>query len=118
MTELVVILSTGKGTWTEVAKLIASEDWNKIFIITNQFGNETFNKKPNMKFIVINPNDTLINLIDNIKQGLDGKISGTEVALNMVSGTGKEHMAALSALLKLGVGIRLVSYIDDSIKEL
>jgi len=36
----------------------------------------------------------------------------------MTSGSGKEHMALLSALLKLGLGIRLVSFTNNGIKEL
>ena len=68
MPTLIASLSTGKGTWTEVAKLITSQDWDKIFLITNQFGSENFNKKPNMEFIVIKPNDPIAILIEKIKQ--------------------------------------------------
>jgi hypothetical protein len=49
---------------------------------------------------------------------LKDKIKGTEVALNLVSGTGKEHMAILAALLKLGVGIRLVALTKEGFKEI
>ena len=34
MTELVACLTTGKGSWTEVAKLIAGENWEKVYLIT------------------------------------------------------------------------------------
>ena len=118
MTELVALISTGKGTWTGVAKLIKNQDWDKIFLITNEFGSNTFNKKENMEFIVINPNESIELLIDKIQKELKEKIQGTEIALNLTSGTGKEHMAVLSALLKLGFGIRLVTYTINGIKEL
>ena len=71
-----------------------------------------------LKSLLINANDELPVLIEKIRKGMSGKISGTDVAFNMVSGSGKEHMAVLSALLKLGVGIRLVSYVNDSLKEI
>ena len=118
MTDLVVLLSTGKGTWTEVAKLINNGEWDNIFLVTNEFGQKTFNKKENMKFIVVNPNLSIELFIEKIKTKLKDKIQGTEVALNLSSGTGKEHMALLSALLKLGLGIRLVSFINNGIKEI
>ena len=52
------------------------------------------------------------------KKSLDGKIYDLDVALNMVSGTGKEHMAILSALLKLGLGIRLMAVTKNGVVEL
>lgn len=118
MTELVTLLSTGKGTWTDVIKLMGNTEWTKIYIITNDFGKSTFNKRDNMEFVVINPDESVELLIDNIKTNLKDKIKGTEVALNLVSGSGKEHMAILSALLKLGLGIRLVTQTANGLKEL
>ena len=118
MTELVALLSTGKGTWTEVVKLISSQDWDKIFIITNDFGKDTFQKKENMEFIIINSNQHIELIIEKIVTQLKDKITGTEVALNFISGTGKEHMAVLSAMLKLGLGIRLVVHTVNGLKEI
>ncbi len=118
MTELVALLSTGKGTWTDVVKLISSQDWEKIYLITNEFGKDTFQKKDNMEFIVINSNQSIELIIDKIVTQLKEKIKGTEVALNFISGTGKEHMAVLSAMLKLGLGIRLVVHTVNELKEI
>jgi len=42
MTELVACLSTGKGTWGHVSRLIADGTWEKIILITNDFGKENF----------------------------------------------------------------------------
>ena len=36
----------------------------------------------------------------------------------MVSGTGKEHMCVLAALLKLGVGVRLVALTKEGVQQL
>ena len=46
------------------------------------------------------------------------KIKDSEVAVNFVSGTGKEHMALLSALLKLGIGIRLLALTKEGVTEI
>lgn len=117
MTELITILSTGKGTWTDAIRLMNSYDWEKIFVITNQFGKDTFKARDNMEIIVVNFDDSIENLIHSFKNQLKEKITGTEVAINFISGNGKEHMALLSAVLKLGLGIRLVVF-DKEIKEL
>jgi len=55
---------------------------------------------------------------DSVIAGLKGKIKGTEVAINLVSGIGKEHMAIISAVLKLGVGVRFMAITAEGIKEL
>ncbi|MEK6816338.1 MAG: hypothetical protein AABY09_01890, partial [Nanoarchaeota archaeon] len=67
-------------------------------------------------FIVINsfssPNDIKNTIVSQLK----GKLS-LDVGVNMTSGTGNEHMALLSALLEVGVGIRLVVPGEISVRE-
>ena len=118
MTELIAVLSTGKGTWTEVVKIMNSVEWDHIFIITDEFGSQNFKKKDNTDFVVINPNQSIELVIDHIITQLKGKVDGTEVALNLASGSGKEHMAVLSALLRLGLGIRLITVSANGVKEI
>ena len=118
MTTLVACLSTGKGTWGHVARLVADGDWEKVILITNEFGRENFKiEKKDVELIAVNSMKFLPELVEDIKKEIDGKIKGTEVALNLVSGSGKEHMAVLSALLKLGLGIRLIALTKEGIKE-
>lgn len=116
MTDLIACLSTGKGTWGHIARLVQDENWTKIFLITNEFGKENFNTEKKAEFIVVNQAMPLKDLRDDIYQKLGNKLD-SEVALNLISGTGKEHMAILSALLKLGVGIRLIAITKDGIEE-
>ncbi len=118
MTELIACLSTGKGTWGHVNRLIQDQEWDKILLITNEFGKENFTTEKEVKFIIIQQSQGLIELRDQIEKNLKEHIKGTEVAVNFVSGTGKEHLALISALLRLGVGIRLTALTKDGIKEL
>lgn len=118
MTELVACLSTGKGTWLSVSKLIDSHDWDKIFLVANDFAIQKFQAKKGVDYIAIDPNKSSKELVEAIKKQFDGRIQGAQVALNLESGSGKEHMALLSALLKLGVGIRLVSASTGELEEL
>lgn len=118
MTELIACLSTGKGTWGHVNRLITDQKWSKVFLITNDYGKENFSKDDKTELISVNFNQGLRELRDEIYNNLNGKIKSTEIAVNLVSGTGKEHMAMISALLKLGVGIRLLAVTKDGVEEI
>ena len=118
MTELIACLSTGKGTWGHVSRLIQDGEWEKVFLVTNSFGKENFTPEKESEFIVIDPNKGLAELRDDIYNQLKEKVKGAEVRLNLVSGTGKEHMALVSAILKLGVGIRLTALTKDGVQEI
>jgi len=58
MTTLIACLSTGKGTWGHVSRLIQDHEWEKIFLITNEFGKENFNNQKNAEFILTNSRNT------------------------------------------------------------
>ncbi|MDP3728449.1 MAG: hypothetical protein Q8R18_03255 [bacterium] len=116
MTDLVACLSTGKGSWIEVAKLINNHEWKNIFLITNDFGKEKFSSQKEVKCIIIDVNKGTESMKKIIQEALKEKISG-DIAINMTSGSGIEHMAMLSALMNLGVGIRFVMAADSEVKE-
>lgn len=117
MTDLVCCLSTGKGTWIEVTRIINNYQWNNIFLITNDFGKEKFTSQKPIKFIVIDINKGTESMKKTIQEALEGKMSG-DVALNMTSGSGIEHMTMFTAMMNLGVGIRFVIATDSEIKEI
>ena len=118
MTILVACIGTGKGTWAHVTKLIKDIDWEHIYIITNQFGKEQFKQeKQNTTFILVNEEQYLPEMTENIRKELDGKLFG-DAAVNFISGDGKQHMAMLSALLKVGAGIRLTAVTTEGVKEI
>lgn len=116
MTELVALLSTGKGTWSEVARLIKSQEWEKVFLITNEFGSR-FQGGENVELLLVDFNKDILMLRDEIRSKLNGKIKGLEVAVNFASGEGKEHMVLLSVLMKLGVGFRIVTVTEKGCEE-
>ena len=121
MTDLIACLGAGKGTWNEVAQLIASESWAHIFLVTNDFGKENFVQKfPTVKaeFVMVSDFDQPQQLAERIKKALDGKISNIEVAVNIASGSGNVHMALITALQRLGLGIRFVTPSESGAKEL
>lgn len=117
MTDLIAFLSTGKGTWGQVSALINAESWDKVYLLTNDFGKEKFTAEENTELIVVNSSASEEELRDEIAEILKDKVDG-EIAINFVSGTGKEHMALISALMKSGVGFRFVVQTDEGTKEL
>ena len=116
MTSLIACIGSGKGTWIELQKLIASESWDNVFLITNNYGKERF--KSDATYILVDDLQPPHVLTPIIISQLKGKIKHTEVALNISSGSGNMHMAILSALLKLGLGIRLVAFVNSGVEEL
>ena len=115
---LVACLSTGKGTWGHVSRLINDGQWEKVLLITNEFGKENFNNEKQAELIVIDSRKGIEEVRDEIKNALNGKIKDTEVAVNFISGEGKEHMALLAAILQLGLGMRFMALTKDGIKEI
>ena len=116
MPTLIACLSTGKGTWTEVVKILTSQSWNRVFLVTDQFGKEHFTPNSITELIVVDLSLDSSVLKEVIKKGLQGKITDFEVALNLASGSGKEHMALLEAVMELGLNFRLVTMNEDRVE--
>ena len=112
--ELVALLSTGKGTWGQVSGLMKHGEWDKTVLIGGEFAKD-FTSETKFEFIKVDLDKKLVELKKEISSKLKGKINGTEVALSIASGDGKEHMALISALLSEPVGIRFVALTKDGI---
>lgn len=115
--ELVALLSTGKGTWGQVSGLMKFGEWDKIIILGDEFGTGFTHEKP-FEFIKINLSGKIKELQEEFLKKLKGKINGTEVALSIASGEGKEHMALISALINLPVGIRFAALTKEGVIDL
>mgnify|MGYP001391538999 FL=1 len=115
--ELIALLSTGKGTWAQVAGLIKHGDWEKIIILGDDFAKQ-FTLEREFEFIKVDLNKKIKDLKEEFSKKLKGKIKGTEVFLSVASGSGKEHMALISALINLPVGIRFVALTKEGIINL
>ena len=113
--ELVALLSTGKGSWGQVAGLMRKGEWQKIVVLGAPFAREfTVNDVP-FEFVEYDPEKPLLQLKKELEAKLTGKFEEMEVAVSIASGNGKEHMALLSALLSIPVGIRFTALTKDGI---
>jgi hypothetical protein len=113
--ELVALLSTGKGTWGQVAGLIQKGEWEKVVVLGPDFAKEFTVQGEAFDFIEFDPNKPLIQLKKELEKKLKGKFNNLEVALSIASGNGKEHMALQSALLSLPVGVRFTALTKDGV---
>jgi hypothetical protein len=111
--ELVAWIGAGKGSWGQVAGVINRGDWDNIFLIGDEFGKK-FTMEKDFEFIEVKSSG-IADLKEEIVKKLRGKLKGTEVGLSIASGDGKEHMALISALLNLPVGIRFVVLTKDGL---
>ncbi|MFH1823430.1 MAG: hypothetical protein ABH817_01800 [archaeon] len=116
--ELVALLSSGKGTWGQIAGLINRSEWDKITLVCTEFaktkvGGFTFAK--NAEIVSTDFDKPIKDIVDDLKTKLKDKIKGTEVALSIASGNGKEHTALISSLLNLPVGVKFVVLTKDGI---
>ncbi len=117
MTTLIAMLSSGKGTWSEVNNIMKSEKWDKIYLVCSEFAYENFevdqNRATKLKFDIKNPQKSFEILSKFFKK----EIKDFEIALNLSSGSGLEHMSVLSAVLKSGLGVRFIYFNMNQIKE-
>ena len=115
--ELVVLLSKGKGTWGQVSGLMKHGEWDKIIVLGDEFGTG-FTHEKKFEFIKVDLNKKIKDLREDFLKQLKGKIDGTETALSIASGDGKEHMALISALINLPVGIRFAALTKEGVIDL
>jgi len=115
--ELIALLSSGKGTWAQVSGLIKYGEWDKVMVLGDDFARQFTHEKP-FEFINVDLGKKIADLREEFMKKLKGKTQGTEVALSIASGDGKEHMALISALINLPVGIRFAALTKDGVIDL
>lgn len=125
MTTLIATLGSGKGSWLNLFKLIDAVDWERIILIANPFFSKSFldkqtvSKMDKIRVITLDyENKSYEETISKLSKEINEEVLGVEVALNLISGTGKEHMITLAAVLKAGFGIRLVDLENNEMREL
>ena len=106
-----------------VEKLIDAYDWKEIIIVSGDAKiSEGLSLKggleKKMQFITVNLKMPLCDVVEELQKKLNAKVHDLDAGVNFFSGPGKLHMAMMSALLKMGVGIRLVAVTPEGMKEI
>ncbi|MDO8516488.1 MAG: hypothetical protein Q7S33_00020 [Nanoarchaeota archaeon] len=113
--EFLALLGEGKGTWGQIAGLMKKGEWEKIIVVGPSYASDFRLDEVPFDFIEYDHFKTLIPLKEEFLKKLKDKFSGTEVAVSIASGNGKEHMALISALLSVPVGVRFTALTKDGI---
>jgi hypothetical protein len=114
--EFIGILSSGKGTWGQVSGLAKKGEWSRIIILGPSYAKD-FSLDVPFDFIEFDENKPITQLKEFFISKLGDKLASfnSEAALSIASGTGKEHMALISALLSIPVGVRFVALTKDGV---
>jgi len=115
--ELICLLSSGKGTWAQISGLMKHGEWDKIVLVGDDFAKD-FKHEKEFEFIKIDLSKKLKDLKEEFSAKLKGKFQGMEVALSIASGDGKEHMALVSALINLPLGVRFAALTKEGVIDL
>lgn len=115
--ELVALLSSDKETWAQISGLIRFGEWEKIVIVGDSSAKD-FSVDKEFEFVQVDLSNKIKDLKEEFSKKLKGKFDGMEVALSIASGNGKEHMALVSALINLPLGVRFAALTKDGVIDL
>jgi len=116
--EFVVFLGNDKENWGQITALLNHLDCDKFILVKDK---STLGFPTNLKCKVININSSspLLELREEMHNALRKELSKEfEVSISLASGSGKEHMALISALLTIPVGIKLIAYTKKGVEYL
>lgn len=113
--ELVAFVGYDKESWGQITGLIRHGTWDKVVLVKNAQGNE-FPSMDGVEEIPLDTTKPLLEVKANLLALLKPRLSDLEACVSIASGTGKEHMALISALLALPTGIRLVAFTKNGIE--
>ncbi len=118
MSILVATIGVETGSRKHVQRLIDEQEWTKIILVGSTEAQKDFSCTKEMQWIPIDTSLFLKPLKEQIQRGLVGKIGFGDVGVSIISGSGKEHMAMLSALIQSGAGIRFVAITPEGVQEI
>ena len=105
-------LGVGQGTWGHVARILSDQQFEKVFLIATEWVKEKFSLQKDVEWILINNRAGF----EFIKDAIKSKLPESELVVSLVSGSGKEHMALLTAIKEKSLSFSLVTLTGDGIK--
>ncbi len=115
--ELVAFLGADREGWGQVSALINHGTWDKIILVKNTHAVE-YPTPEHAEEIVVDTSMPLFELRNTLEASLKKRFSGFEAHLSLASGTGKEHMALIAAILSVPMGLRLVAFTKKGVEVL
>ena len=116
--EFVACVGTDEHNWGQITALLNRLEYEKAVLVVDALASG-YPTNERCTVVKVDMGQPLLLLQKEVQDKLKKTIGGEfEVALSLASGTGKEHMAVLSALLNLPVGVKLVVYTKEGIQFL
>ena len=113
--ELIATVGADKDSWGQVTGLINHEAWDKVILVKNKSVSD-FPKIEGAEEIPIDTTLPLLELKAFLTERLKPCISAFDAYVSLASGSGKEHMALISALLAIPTGVRLVAFTKQGVE--
>lgn len=101
------VLSTGKGTWGQVAHIVDNTDYENVYLISNEWAQDKFSCSKKVNWIIIDPRKGFSEILSDIEEQFPKDM--TEIDLNIHSGSGKEHSAILAILQQKKIKFNVVT---------
>lgn len=115
--ELVAFVGKDEENWGQITALMKRMSWDKVILVKGR-DVEGFPEE-GCEIVNVKSELPIRELSEDIKEKLKDKLSKEfEVALSIASGNGKEHMALISGLLNIPVGIKLVVFTKEGVQFL
>lgn len=115
-----LIAFVGKDTdnWGQISALVNRMECERVVIVQASDA-PIFPASEKCEVVTSDSSLPIVALKNSLMSGLKPLLgSEFEVAISLASGTGKEHMALLGALLAIPVGVRVVVYTKEGVQFL
>ena len=76
------VLSTGKGTWGQVAHIIDNKDYEKVYLVSNEWAQDKFNCTKTINWIIIDPRKGFSEIMDDLEKQWPTDIQEIDAASN------------------------------------
>jgi hypothetical protein len=114
--ELVAFVGNDKENWGQISALVKRGMWDKTILVRNKDVKD-FPRLPRSEFLDIDSSKSLIDIKKELTDKLGKKLGKEfEVALSIASGNGKEHIALISSLLSIPVGVKFAVFTKTGIE--
>lgn len=106
------MLGVGKGTWGHVLRILSDQEFDKIVLIATDWVKENFKMPKECDWIIINNRAGF----EIIKEEIKSKLPEGDLVVSIASGSGKEHMALISAIKELDRPFKFVTLTGNGVK--
>jgi hypothetical protein len=116
--EFVACIGQDTQNWGQITALLNRLEYEKAVLVVDGMASG-YPTNDRCTILKVDLGQPLLTLQQDLREKFKKTIGGEfEVALSLASGTGKDHMAVLSALLNIPVGVKLVVYTKEGVQFL